>query len=433
MICNNLAVNEAGHLCLGGQDTTELAKLYGTPLYLMDENRIRERCRTYLGAMKEAFGAGSLPLYASKAASFKQIYRIMKEEEMGIDVVSSGEICTAVSVGFPMERAYFHSNNKTDADIDYAMEHGIGYFVVDNREELDVIEFFASKRGITQKILLRLTPGIDTHTYAAVNTGKVDSKFGSAIETGQADAITAYALAQKHIKLSGYHCHIGSQVFDSDTFLRAAAIMLDFANQMREKYGFVIDELDLGGGYGVRYTENDPEIDIAANIKEVAKAVKAQCKALDYPMPAIRLEPGRSIVADAGMTLYTVGTVKQIPGYKNYVSVDGGMTDNPRYALYGSSYTILLANRANDESTPFKCSVVGRCCESGDILQENVTLPANTARGDILAVLTTGAYNYSMSSNYNRIPRPPVVMLKDGESYVAVKRETYEDVCRNDI
>ena len=433
MICNNLTVNEQGHLCLGGQDTVELAEKYGTPLYLLDEDRIRERCRTYMSAMKEAFGELSLPLYASKAASFKQIYRIMKEEGMGIDVVSSGEVCTAVSVDFPMERAYFHSNNKTDADIDYAMENGIGYFVVDNREELDAIEHFASKRGITQKILLRLTPGIDPHTYAAVNTGKVDSKFGSAIETGQADEITAYALAQKHIKLSGYHCHIGSQVFDSDTFLRAAAIMLDFANQMRQKYDFIIDELDLGGGYGVRYTEKDPEIDIAENIREVGKAVKEQCKALDYPMPAIRLEPGRSIVADAGMTLYTVGTVKQIPGYKNYVSVDGGMTDNPRYALYGSSYTVLLANRANDQSTPFKCSVVGRCCESGDILQENVTLPANTARGDVLAVLTTGAYNYAMSSNYNRIPRPPVVMLKDGESYVAVKRETYEDVFRNDI
>ena len=433
MICNNLTVNEKGHLCLGGQDTTELAKQYGTPLYLMDEDRIRERCRTYMSAMKEAFGAASLPLYASKAASFKQIYRIMKEEGMGVDVVSSGEICTAVSVGFPMERAYFHSNNKTDADIDYAMEHGIGYFVVDNREELDAIEYFAAKRGITQKILLRLTPGIDTHTYAAVNTGKVDSKFGSAIETGQADAITAYTLSLSHIKLSGYHCHIGSQVFDSDTFLRAAAIMLQFANQMREKYGFVIDELDLGGGYGVRYLDEHPEIDIRANILAVGEAVKAQCKALDYPMPAIRLEPGRSIVADAGLTLYNVGTVKQIPGYKNYVSVDGGMTDNPRFALYGSPYTVLLANRVKDESTPFKCSVVGRCCESGDILQENVTLPANTARGDILAVLTTGAYNYSMSSNYNRIPRPPVVMLKDGESYVAVKRETFEDVCRNDI
>jgi len=433
MICNNLTVNGEGHLCLGGQDTVALAAQYGTPLYLLDEDRIRERCRTYMKAMHEAFGERALPLYAGKAASFKQIYRIMKEEGMGVDVVSSGEICTAVSVGFPMERAYFHSNNKTDADVAYAMEHGIGYFVVDNREELDAIEKEASACGITQKILLRLTPGIDPHTYEAIATGKVDSKFGSAIETGQADEITAYALSLAHIKLSGYHCHIGSQVFDSDTFLRAAAIMLEFANKMREKYGLVIDELDLGGGYGVRYLEEHPEIDIAANIIAVGLAVKAQCMMLQYPMPAVRMEPGRSIVADAGMTLYSVGTVKRIPGYKNYVSVDGGMTDNPRYALYQAPYTVLLANRANDKSERFQCSVVGRCCESGDILQEHVSLPANTARGDLLAVLTTGAYNYSMSSNYNRIPKPPVVMLKDGKSYVAVKRETYEDVCRNDI
>ena len=433
MICSNLSVNEEGHLCLGGQDTVALAEQYGTPLYLMDEDRIRERCRTYQKAMREAFGPKAMPLYASKAASFKQLYRIMKEEGMGVDVVSSGEVYTAVAAGFPMERAYFHSNNKTDADIAYAMENGIGYFVVDNREELDAIEREATKRGLTQKILLRLTPGIDPHTYAAVNTGKVDSKFGSAIETGQAEEITAYTLTLSHIHLSGYHCHVGSQVFDSDVFLRAAAIMLDFAAKMREKYGFELEELDLGGGYGVRYLKEHPEIDIQANIIAVGLAVKAHCSVLNMPIPAIRMEPGRSIVADAGMTLYSVGTVKRITGYKNYVSVDGGMTDNPRYALYASPYTVMLANRAEDTSEKFRCTVAGRCCESGDILQENVSLPANVSRGEILAVLTTGAYNYSMSSNYNRIPRPPVVMLKGGESYLAVKRESFADVCGNDI
>ena len=433
MICNNLSINEKGHLCLAGQDTVELAKQYGTPLYLFDEDRIRERCRTYQTAIKQAFGASASALYASKAASFRAIYRIMKEEGMGVDVVSSGEIYTAQSAGFPMEKAYFHSNNKTDADVKYAIENGIGYFVVDNREELDAIQYFAGEQGIKQKILLRLTPGIDPHTYAAVATGKVDSKFGSAIETGQAEEMTVYAMGLSNLDLVGYHCHVGSQVFDSDVFLRAAAIMLNFAASMKEKYGFVLRELDLGGGYGVRYVESDPEIDIAANIREVGEAVKAQCKTLGLDLPAVRMEPGRSIVADAGMTLYTVGTVKRIPGYKNYVSVDGGMTDNPRFALYGSSYTVLLANRANVQSEPFRCSVVGRCCESGDILQENVALPANTQRGDLLAVLTTGAYNYSMSSNYNRIPRPPVVMLKDGNSTLAVRRETFEDICRNDI
>ena len=433
MICNNLSINEKGHLCIGGQDTVELAKEYGTPLYLMDEDRIRERCRTYRAALREAFGEAANALYASKAASFRGMYRIMKEEGMGVDVVSSGEVYTARSAGFPMERAYFHSNNKTDADIAYAMDNGVGYFVVDNREELDAIERLATERALSQRILLRITPGIDPHTYEAVATGRVDSKFGSAIETGQAEEMVVYAQKLAHIRLMGLHCHVGSQVFDSDVFLRAASILLDFAAKMRNKYGFELLELDLGGGYGVRYLESDPEIDIAANIREVGAAVRAQCEALDLPLPAIRMEPGRSIVADAGLTLYTVGTVKQIPGYKNYVSVDGGMTDNPRFALYGSSYTVMLANRADDQSEAFRCSVVGRCCESGDILQENVKLPKNTKRGDLLAVLTTGAYNYSMASNYNRIPRPPVVLLSGGESKLAVRRESFADLCRNDL
>ena len=421
---------------IGAHDTGELAKAYGTPLYDMDEDRIRERCRTYIHAMREAFGENARPLYASKAASFKQIYRVMKEEGMGVDVVSSGEVYTAHSVGFPMENAYFHSNNKTDADIRYAMACGIGYFVADNYEELDAIERIASDMGLIQKVLLRLTPGIDPHTYAAVATGKVDSKFGSAIETGQADAITGYALTLPHVRLMGFHCHVGSQVFDSDVYLRAADIMLEFVSDMKAKYGYDTVELDMGGGYGVRYRESDPTINIAANIREVADAMKAKCASLGIDLPAIRMEPGRSIVADAGLTLYTAGTVKRIPGYKNYVSVDGGMTDNPRFALYGSPYTVLLANRASTDYTAlgetFTCSVVGRCCESGDILQEGVTLPADTARGDIVAVLTTGAYNYSMSSNYNRIPKPPVVMLRGSEHFVAVKRETFEDVARND-
>ena len=433
MICKNLSVNEKGRLCLAGRDTVELAEKYGTPLYLYDEDRIRERCRTYQGAMREAFGENASALYASKAASFRAIYRIMHEEGMGVDVVSSGEVYTALSAEFPLEKAYFHSNNKTDADIAFAIEHGIGYFVVDNREELDAIQREAGARGIRQKVLLRLTPGIDPHTYAAVATGLVDSKFGSAIETGQAEQITAYALGLSAVELSGFHCHVGSQVFDSDVFLRAASIMLDFAAKIKGKYGYELQELDLGGGYGVRYLASDPELDIAENIHLVGRAVRAQCESLGLALPAVRMEPGRSIVADAGMTLYTVGTVKRIPGYKNYVSVDGGMTDNPRYALYGSAYTVLLANRANDAGETFRATVAGRCCESGDILQENVELPADVGRGETLAVLTTGAYNYSMASNYNRIPRPPVVMLRGGEDRLAVRRESFEDVCRNDL
>jgi diaminopimelate decarboxylase len=433
MICKNLSVNREGHLIFAGVDTVKLAQKHGTPLYLMDEDRIRERCRTYKTAMREAFGEDALPLYASKAASFKQMYRIIMDEGLGTDLVSSGELYTADAVGFPLERAYFHSNNKTDFDISYAIDKRVGYFVVDNVEELDAIDRIAAQKGVVQKILLRLTPGIDPHTYEAVATGKVDSKFGSAIETGQAEQITKYAISLDNINLAGFHCHVGSQVFDSYVFLRASEIMLDFIAEMAQKYGYMARELDLGGGYGVKYLESDPDIDIAANIREVAEHINEHCAKLGIKCPAIRLEPGRSIVADAGMTIYTAGTVKRIPGYKNYVSVDGGMADNPRYALYKSPYTVLLANRMNSTAPTFTCAIAGRCCESGDLIQENVTLPADVKRGDLVAVLTTGAYNYSMSSNYNRLPKPPVVMLSGGEDYVAVKRETPADVCRNDV
>ena len=432
MICDNLSVNENGHLCFAGVDTIQLAKEYGTPLYVMDENKIREKCRIYLDSMRSAFGENALPLYASKAASFKAIYRIIKEEGLGVDVVSAGEIHTALSAGFDLSFAYFHSNNKTDEDIIYAIKNGIGYFVVDSSFELLAIDRIAKSEGICQKVLLRLTPGIDPHTYEAVATGKVDSKFGSAIETGQAEEITKLALNLGNIELVGFHCHVGSQMFDEAVFVDSAKVMLEFIADIKIKCGYATRELDLGGGFGVKYTEDDGDINIEKSISLLGSYVKAKCSELDIDMPAIRMEPGRSIVADAGLTLYTVGTVKEITGYKNYVSVDGGMSDNPRYALYGSSYTVLLANRMRDECN-FKCSLVGRCCESGDILQENIFLPNNIKRGENIAVLTTGAYNYSMSSNYNRIPRPALVMLKDKKPYIAVKRETLENIIENDI
>ncbi len=425
MICENLARNGEGELCFAGVPLSPIAKKYGTPLYLYDEERIRQRCRTYLNAVRQAFGAGAKVLYASKAASFKRLYEIMAEEGMGVDVVSSGEIYIAKKAGFPLTRAYFHSNNKTDEDIEYAIDCGVGYFVVDNEEELYAIDRIAREKCILQKVLLRITPGIDPHTYAAVATGKVDSKFGSAIETGQAQKITRLALSLPGIDLRGFHCHVGSQVFDSDVYLRASDVMLSFVAHIYNEEGYLASELDIGGGYGVRYIESQPEIDIAANIKEVGEFMARRASELEIELPDVAFEPGRSIVADAGLTLYTVGTVKRIPGYKTYVSVDGGMTDNPRYALYGSPYTILpvMSDIPDDSMT---ASVVGRCCESGDILQEDVPLPNDIGRGDLLACLTTGAYHYSMSSNYNKIPRPPIVMLRDGESYVAVKRETYE-------
>lgn len=433
MICNNLSVGANGHLFFAGQDTVELAKKYGTPVYLMDEDKIREKCRAYKKAFQKNFGDKAVPLYASKANCFKRLYEIMTEEGMGIDVVSSGEIYTAVAAGFDMSMAYFHSNNKTDWDIAYAMDNGIGYFVADNYEEVDAVEKEAAKRGIRQKILLRLTPGIDPHTYEANATGRIDSKFGTAIETGQALEIVEYTLKQSHIHLRGFHCHVGSQVFEEDVFERAAVIMLEFIGECRDKLGYIAEELDLGGGYGVRYVESDPYLDVETKVGQVAEAVKSTCKRLGLDVPEIHMEPGRSIVADAGMVLYTVGTVKRITGYKNYVSIDGGMPDSPRYALYKANYTCLIANKMNEECN-FKASVVGRCCESGDIIQEDVMLPESVCRYDTLALCTTGAYHYSMASRYNKLPIPATVMLRNGnESYVAVKGETLEDLIRNDV
>ena len=338
-----------------------------------------------------------------------------------------------VKLDYDMSKAFFHSNNKTDADIAYAIENGIGYFVADNVEEVKAVEAEAARRGIKQKILLRLTPGIDPHTYEAIATGKVDSKFGTPIETGQADEIVEFTLKQEHVSLEGFHCHVGSQVFGEDIFERAAVVMLEFIAHMRDKLGYTARVLDLGGGYGVRYTEEDPYLDIETKVGQVAETINSTCARLNMEVPEIHMEPGRSIVADAGMTLYTAGTVKVIPGYKNYVSIDGGMPDNPRFALYGSSYTCLPANKM-DEVRDFECSIVGRCCESGDIIQEHVMMPSSIGRYDTVAVCTTGAYNYSMASNYNKLPKPPVVMLKGGnESYVAVRRESFEDLMRNDL
>ena len=312
------------------------------------------------------------------------------------------------------------------------LSHGVGCFVVDNAEELFAIDEIAARYGKKQKIMLRITPGIDPHTYAAVATGKVDSKFGSAIETGQAKAITSLALTFENIELMGFHCHVGSQIFDADVYLATSKVMLNFVADMERELGFLCRDLDIGGGLGVRYVESQPILNIKETILTVAKEMKETANALGIALPRISLEPGRSIVADAGLTLYTVGTVKRIPGYKNYVSVDGGMTDNPRYALYRSPYTVLLANKLN-EPCEFTCSVVGRNCESGDILQENVKLPASVTRDDVLAVLTTGAYNFAMASNYNRVARLPVVMVHDGADYLAVRRESLDDLIRNDI
>ena len=426
MLYSNLSVNEEGHLLFAGQDVCSLAQQYGTGLMLVDEDLIRARCREYKEAMAEFLPAGSHPLYASKALCFKGIYRIMQEEGMGVDVVSGGELYTAKQAGYPLENAYLHGNSKTDRDIAFAMENGVGCFVCDNTEELDSIDAEAGRRGIRQRVLLRLTPGIDPHTHEKINTGRIDCKFGVAIETGQAEELIRRALTKKNIRLEGYHCHIGSQVFEPSPFTDAAVLMLRFAAEIKEKLGYSPDVLNLGGGMGVPYVKEDGTISYRDMIRAIGAVIYETCARFDLTPPMILMEPGRSIVADAGMTVYNVVSIKTIPGFKNYLSVDGGMSDNPRYTLYEASYTILPANRMKDKAD-YICTIAGCCCESGDLIQENVLLP-QLERGDLVAVLTTGAYNYSMASNYNRVPRLPLVMLRNGSSYLGVRRETYEDL-----
>ncbi len=431
MICDNISVNSEGHLTFAGVDTVKLVEKYGTPLYLMDENKIREHMRTYKAAMEKYFPQGSVPEFASKAFATKQIYRIAAQEEIDIDTVSAGEIYTALKAGFPMENCFFHGNNKTDGDIEFAINSGVGYFVLDNEEEIEALNRIAGEKGIKQKALLRVTPGIDPHTHKKISTGSVESKFGIAIETGQAIELTKSVLTCENIELLGFHCHIGSQIFESEPFITAADIMFAFIAEVKNELGFTAKILNLGGGFGVRYVESDPEINYAEKIAEVAAVLQDKCDKYGINLPRIQMEPGRSLVADAGMTLYSVGSVKEIKGYKNYVSVDGGMTDNPRFALYEAEYTVEIANKMNYDKN-FVADISGRCCESGDIIAENVRMP-KPQRNDIVAVLTTGAYNYSMASNYNRVPRPPVVMLKDGKDYLAVKRETFADICGLDV
>ncbi len=431
IIHSHFDTNEKGNLTIGGADAVDLAREFGTPAYILDENVIRGNCREYLRAATAEFGADALPLYASKALCFTGVYKLVAEEGLGVDCVSGGELYTARAAGFPAERIYFHGNNKTDRDISDAMDMGVGRFVVDNLEELEAVSTEAQRRGRVQPILLRITPGIDPHTHKAVVTGNIDSKFGSAIATGQAMDIVKKAIATKGVDLIGLHCHIGSQIFDIEPFADAADIMIRFIAEIKRECAFEIRELNLGGGLGVRYTEYDREISYSGAIHDIAKIIRDYCEQSDIKMPRIILEPGRSLVAAAGATLYTVGSVKEIPSFRNYVSIDGGMPDNPRYALYQSQYTALIANKAT-LPRDYKATLAGRCCESGDLLGENMEIQ-RPERGDILAVLVTGAYNYSMASNYNRLPRPPVIMVKDGKARVVVKRESYEDLIKNDV
>ncbi|RKD25649.1 diaminopimelate decarboxylase [Ammoniphilus oxalaticus] len=425
----NSRINEQGRLEIGGCDTVELAEKYGTPLFVYDEQWIREKCRAYVQAFEET-GFTYQVAYASKAFMTMAMCRLVAEEGLSLDVVSGGELFTALKAGFPAERIHFHGNNKSVEELEMAIDAKIGCFVVDNFYELDLLHALAKEKDVKVNILLRLTPGVSAHTHEYISTGQDDSKFGFSVTKGQAQEALIKALKMDHFEVLGIHSHIGSQIFETVGFVAAVETLSDFLLAIRAETGYELSVLNLGGGFGIRYTEEDRPLSAKEYIAPITNAVKTRFTAENYPLPEIWIEPGRSIVGDAGTTLYTIGSIKEIPGIRKYVSVDGGMTDNIRPALYQSKYEAMLANRANDDKNDL-VSIAGKCCESGDMLIWDITLPEVKA-GDTLAVSCTGAYGYAMANNYNLLTRPAIVFVKNGQANVVVERETYEDLIKRD-
>jgi len=428
---NCLDVNDNGHLTIGGADTLALAQQYGTPLYVMDEAEIRRACRSYRQSITDYYGSNGMVVYAGKALLCKEICRVIAQEDIGLDVVSGGELFTALEAGFPMDRVVFHGNNKTVEELTMAVRNGVGRIVVDNLCELELLAALAASAKRQMDILLRVKPGIDAHTHNFVRTGQIDSKFGLALETGEAFEAVRAALEHEYLSLQGIHCHIGSQIFDIDPFEHAAQVMMDFVGQVKRGLDYELRELNLGGGFGIRYVDQDDPVPYGSYMRRVSAAVKAAADKNGVALPKVMIEPGRSIVGSAGITLYMVGCIKDIPGVRKYVSVDGGMTDNPRYALYHSEYEAVIANRAAEQKD-HRVTVAGKCCESGDLIGENMLLQTPQV-GDVLAVLSTGAYNFSMASNYNRLLRPAMVMVNEGKARLIVRRQAYEDLVAHDL
>ena len=431
MISPCLSVSEQGHLLIDGCDTVSLAERFGTPLYVMSENEIRSVCRRYQASFQEFYGGNGKPIYASKAFCCKEMCRIAYSEGLDIEVVSGGELYTALQAGVPAEHIHFQGNNKTPGELNLALESGVGDIVVDSISELKLLQKVASRFNATVNISLRIKPGIDAHTHEFIRTGQIDSKFGIDLQSGEAMEAVQLASSMEQVCLRGLHCHIGSQIFDKEPFVHAASVMLDFFAQVKQTLGVEFEFLNLGGGFGIPYVELDDAIPYEEYMKAVSQEVYARCAEHKLAIPYIYIEPGRSIVGSAGVTLYTVGNIREIPNIRNYVAIDGGMFENPRYALYQSDYTCLLANKA-DRPAEYIATIAGKCCESGDLIQEHTAIQ-QPEEGDILAVTPTGAYNYSMASNYNRNPRPACVMVKDGEARLVIRGETYEDLLRCDI
>lgn len=422
--------NNNGNLEIGNCDTVKLANEFGTPLYVMDEEMVRNNCRMF----KENFvmdGIETEVTYASKAFLNLAMCKLIGEENLALDVVSGGELYTALKANLCPSKIYMHGNNKTKDELILAIKNGVGRIIVDNIQEINRIENLCEALGKKVDILLRVNPGIEAHTHEYIQTSKNDSKFG--ISIFQNELYEAINLVQKseNICLKGFHCHIGSQIFEEKSFYSAASEMLEFLNKAKTDCGFITEELNLGGGFGVYYYEGDTPIELQSCLQMMLSIIKDRCNELNINVPKIMIEPGRSIVANAGTTLYTVGGTKKTFGGKHFVFIDGGMTDNPRTALYDAQYEAVIANKLNYDNAD-TYTIAGKCCESGDVIIKNIELPT-VEIDDIIAVFSTGAYNYTMSSNYNRLPKPAVVFVNKGQCKVVVKRETYEDILRNDI
>lgn len=417
-------INEKGNLEIGGCDTVELARIYGTPLYIMDEAHIRQKIREWHQAFRDT-GLAYQVAYASKAFMTMAMCRIAEEENCLLDVVSDGELYTALKAGFPTERIYFHGNNKSPFELELALDTDVGYFIADNFVELAMLQQLAAEKRKTANVILRITPGVEAHTHEYILTGQEDSKFGFDLGSGQAQQAVEIVLESPNLRFQGFHCHIGSQIFEMESFVLTVEKMAGLIRTCNEKYGLSTPIFNIGGGFAIRYTEEDPETPVTTYVRTIAEALK-QVDLGQPDLPEIWVEPGRQIVGEAGTTIYTIGTMKEVPGIRKYISVDGGMADNPRVALYQAKYGCLLANRANEPASEV-VTVAGKCCESGDILIWDAKLP-KVRTGDLLAMNCTGAYQYTMSSNYNRLRRPAVVFVYNGQADVVVERETLDDL-----
>lgn len=425
-----MKINDKNHLELGGLDVVDLATKYKTPLYIMDQQLIEDNMKL----MKDSFSSDTLKtrvIYASKAFLNLAMCQIVERNGLCMDVVSGGELYTAMRAGFPMDKVYFHGNNKTKDELEMAIEYGVARIIVDNEHEISMLSKILSEKQGKSDVLLRLNPGIDAHTHEYIQTSKFSSKFGVSIFDDNTLEIIKTIDGDENINLKGFHCHIGSQVFDSNSFIQASKVMLDYIEKVKETTAYSALELNIGGGFGVYYEKNDTPVDIKSCLREIINIFESEIEKRKLDVSTVMIEPGRSIVANSGITIYKTGAVKETFSGKKYVFVDGGMTDNPRPALYQAIYEACVANnmKAQDSQT---ITIAGKCCESGDVLVHDARL-ADISEGDFIAVSATGAYNYSMASNYNRIVKPAVVIVKDGVDNLIVKRETYDDLLRNDI